>query len=150
MIIDKVKTGPVELAERIGSIDVLRGFAVLGILIMNIQYYSMISAAYFNPTAYGDLNGVNYVVWLLSHLFADMKFMGLFSLLFGAGVLLFSERAEAKSAKSAGVHYRRSLWLLLFGMLHAHKHRCGLDLIRCKDPCRSCRFFGNDQSEIRL
>lgn len=117
---EKEKAGPVELQERIGSIDVLRGFAVLGILIMNIQYFSMISAAYMNPTVYGDLNGANWLVWLYSHLFADMKFMGLFSVLFGAGVLLFAVHAEAKGVKAAGLHYRRTFWLLLFGMLHGY------------------------------
>ena len=49
-----------------------------------------------------------------------MKFMGLFSLLFGAGVLLFADKAEAKGAKASGFHYRRSLWLLLFGLLHGY------------------------------
>ena len=51
--------GPVSPSERIRSLDILRGFAVLGILIMNIQSYSMIEAAYLNPTAYGDLTGLN-------------------------------------------------------------------------------------------
>ena len=117
---DIAKAGPVKLAERIGSIDILRGCAVLGILILNIQHYSMISAAYMNPTAYGDLNGANWLVWLYSHVFADTKFMGLFSLLFGAGVLLFADKAKAKGAKAPGLHYRRTLWLLLFGILHGY------------------------------
>lgn len=121
----KVKAGPVELQERIDSIDILRGFAVLGILIMNIQEFSMISQAYFNPTAYGDLKGSNWLVWLYSHLFADMKFISIFSLLFGAGVLLFTDKAEAKGSKSAGIHYRRTLWLLLFGLLHGYFLRSG-------------------------
>ncbi len=46
-------------SNRILSIDVLRGIAVLGILIMNIQSFSMIGAAYINPAAYGDLTGIN-------------------------------------------------------------------------------------------
>ena len=96
MMADKPIANPVTLQERIGSIDILRGVAVLGILVMNIQLYAMISAAYFNPTSYGDLNGANRLIWLFSHLFADMKFISLFSLLFGAGILLFSDKAEAK------------------------------------------------------
>ena len=112
--------GPAAEAERVDSIDVLRGFAVLGILVMNIQSYAMVGSAYLNPNAYGDLTGANYTVWLLSHVLADMKFMTLFSLLFGAGVILLSSRREAATGKSAGLHYRRMGWLLLFGLLHAY------------------------------
>jgi len=112
-------TGPTTQSERILSLDVLRGFAVLGILVMNIQHFSMVGAAYFNPTAYGDLTGLNYVVWLLSHLFFDMKFMSIFSMLFGAGIVLMAERMEASGRKPGRIHYRRTLILLLFGMAHA-------------------------------
>jgi uncharacterized membrane protein YeiB len=111
---------PVAEKERIVSIDVLRGFALLGILPMNIQYFSMISAAYFNPTAYGDLHGTNYLVWLLSHLLADEKFMTIFSMLFGAGILLTTGRIEAKNGPSAPLHYRRMGWLILFGLAHSY------------------------------
>lgn len=111
---------PTAPSQRITSIDALRGFAVLGILIMNIQSYSMIGAAYLNPTAYGDLTGINKWVWILSHIFADEKFMGIFSILFGAGVLLFTERIETKGRPSAALHYRRQLWLILIGLAHAY------------------------------
>lgn len=106
--------------ERILSIDVLRGFAVLGILIMNIQSFSMISAAYLNPTAYGDLSGINKWVWILSQLFAANKFMTIFSMLFGAGILLFTDRALSKGKKAGQLHYRRNFWLLVFGMAHGY------------------------------
>lgn len=112
--------GPVTQTERIESLDVLRGFAVLGILVMNIQSFSMIGAAYKNPTAYGDLTGANYWVWLLGHVLVDMKFMGMFSMMFGAGIVLMASRREAATGRSAGVHYRRMGWLLLFGAMHAY------------------------------
>lgn len=112
--------GPVTPPERIESIDVLRGFAVLGILVMNIQSFAMIDAAYINPTSYGDLTGINYLVWLLSHILADQKFMTIFSMLFGAGIVLMSERREHSGLKSAGVHYRRMVVLLVFGLLHSY------------------------------
>ncbi len=111
---------PVTAPERIDSLDVLRGVAVMGILIMNIQAFSMIGAAYMNPTAYGDLSGVNYWVWYFSHLLFDQKMMTIFSMLFGAGIVLMTERAEARTGHSEGVHFRRMAWLLLFGLLHAH------------------------------
>ena len=110
------RTAPTAPSERIIPIDALRGFAVLGILIMNIQSYSMIEAAYLNPTAYGDLTGINRWIWMLSHLFADEKFMGIFSILFGAGILLFTGRVEARGKKSAGLHYRRTFFLILIGL----------------------------------
>jgi len=106
--------------ERIHSLDILRGFAILGILIMNIQSFAMPGAAYLNPTAYGDLTGVNKWIWIISHVLADQKFMSIFSILFGAGVILFTENSEKRSGKSAGLHYRRTFWLLVIGLIHAH------------------------------
>lgn len=111
---------PTVPGERQRSLDVLRGLAVLGILIMNIQSFSMISAAYINPTAYGDLSGANLGVWIVSHLLTADKFMSVFSMLFGAGVVLMAERIEAAGGKPGRVHVRRMAWLFLFGLLHAY------------------------------
>jgi len=108
------------LASRISSLDVLRRFALLGILLMNVQSFSMPIAAYFNPTAYGDFSGLNAIVWFLVHVFIDQKFMTLFSLLFGAGIILFTSRAEERTGHSAALHYRRMFWLLVFGAAHAY------------------------------
>lgn len=113
-------SGPVTDPERIESIDVLRGVAVLGILLLNIQAFAMISAAYMNPTATGELTGINYWVWYFSHLLGDQKFMSIFSMLFGAGVVLMTSRSEQRTGRSAAVHYKRMGWLILFGFLHAH------------------------------
>lgn len=113
-------SNPVRQQERIASIDALRGLALLGILVLNIKAFSMIAPAYFNPTAYGDLTGANYWVWYFSHILGDMKFMGIFSMLFGAGIVLMTDRAIAKTGRAAGVHYRRMAWLLLIGLFHAH------------------------------
>ncbi len=111
---------PTAPAERILSIDVLRGFAVLGILIMNIQSFSMIGSAYINPMSYGDMTGINKWVWIVSHFLASEKFMSIFSMLFGAGIILFYERAVSKGLKAGSLHYRRNLWLLIFGLIHAY------------------------------
>ncbi len=113
-------TAPTRPAERIVAIDILRGFALLGILIMNIQGFAMPAAAYFNPTVYGDLTGANRWVWTLSHVFADQKFMTIFSLLFGAGIVLMSEKLDARGQRAWGLHYRRTFWLLLIGLAHAY------------------------------
>ena len=114
------RPAPVAAGERIVSLDVLRGVAILGILVMNVQSFSMIDAAYLNPTAYGDLTGVNRFVWTLGHLFADTKFLSIFSMLFGAGIVLFATRLKGKGIRSGPVHYRRALWLLLIGLAHGY------------------------------
>ena len=111
---------PVTQAERILSLDILRGIAVLGILIMNIQSFSMPGSAYINPMAFGDMEGANKWTWILSHIFADRKFMTIFSILFGAGIILFSERIATKGKQPGGLHYRRTFWLLVLGLIHAY------------------------------
>src|SRR5688572_2661431 len=108
---------PVAESDRLVAMDVLRGFVLLGILVMNIQSFSMPMAAYPNPTAYGDLTGANYWVWVISHLLFDQKFMTIFAMLFGAGILLMTGRAGDQAAR---IHRRRMGWLILFGLLHAH------------------------------
>jgi uncharacterized protein len=101
-------------------VDVLRGYAVLGILVMNIQSFAMVGAAYMNPTVTGSLEGIEYWIWLLSHVLADQKFMTIFSMLFGAGIMMMSERQKSKSQPAVGLHYRRMVWLLVIGLLHAY------------------------------
>ena len=111
---------PTAQEKRIISLDLLRGIAVLGILIVNMQSFSMIEAAYLNPTAYGDLTGLNRQVWLFVHVFGDQKFLALFSMLFGAGIVLFTEKLEANGQRVAGIYYSRLFWLLVFGLIHAY------------------------------
>ncbi len=111
---------PVSQGERIRSLDVLRGFALLGILVPNIQAFSMVMAAYGNPTVYGDLRGANLAVFVGTHLLFEQKFMTIFSMLFGAGIVLMTKRAERSSRSVWKVYYRRMAWLLVIGLLHAH------------------------------
>ena len=140
---------PVETSDRIASLDVLRGFAVLGILVMNIQAFAMPMAAYFNPTAYGDLSGINFFIWLVSYLFVDQKFLSMFSLLFGAGICLFADRVEARSDRSAGLHYRRMFYLLLFGLVHAYFLWSG-DILVTYALCGFVLFFLRNRSPRTL
>ncbi len=105
--------------QRIDAIDLLRGIAVLGILIMNIQSFSMPGSAYINPASYGDLMGVNKWVWILSHVFADQKFMSIFSMLFGAGIILLTDKLIATDRPVRRTWYSRIFWLLIFGLMHA-------------------------------
>lgn len=111
---------PVTDSERLTILDVLRGFALLGILVMNIRSQAMPSAAYFFPRVWGDLDGVNGWFWWFGDVFADGRFISIFSMLFGAGIVLMNERARAAGRRWAGLHYRRMLGLLLIGLTHAY------------------------------
>lgn len=112
--------GPSTTTQRIVAIDVLRGVALLGILIMNIRGFAMISAAYMNPLATGPISDLEHAVWWVGTLLADQKFMALFSMLFGAGVVLMYERRDAAGQGSAALHYRRMAGLFVIGMVHAY------------------------------
>ncbi|WP_147305570.1 hypothetical protein [Alkalilimnicola ehrlichii] len=78
-----VTTAPTRANSRVETLDVLRGFAILGILIMNIQSFALVTAAYVNPAAYTDFSGSNALAWFVSHLIADQKFLSIFSMLLG-------------------------------------------------------------------
>ncbi len=111
---------PTSAGDRITTIDTLRGVAVLGILLMNIYGFAMPFAAYQNPLALGGTEWYNMATWFTTHILADQKFMTIFSILFGAGLVMMATRAEARGTKYFGVWYRRNFWLLLIGAAHAH------------------------------
>ena len=114
MTIDPPSAAP----DRIATLDIIRGVAVMGILIMNITAFAMPEAAYTNPAAYGGHTGVDFAVWAFNVIFIDGKMRGLFSFLFGASMLLVIERATAKGESPARVHFSRMVWLFLFGEAH--------------------------------
>jgi len=105
-------------ADRIPTLDVVRGIAVMGILAMNIVAFAMPFPAYMNPVAYGLESDADLASWAFSFVFIDGKMRGLFSFLFGASTLLVIERARAAGVSAARVHYARMFWLLIFGLLH--------------------------------
>ncbi|HXH52397.1 MAG TPA: DUF418 domain-containing protein [Sphingomicrobium sp.] len=111
-----VTSGP----PRVATLDIVRGIAVMGILAMNIVAFSMPFSAYMNPVAFGMEGPADFLSWLFSFIFVDGKMRGLFSLLFGASMLLVIERAEAKGESAAAVHFRRMAWLFLFGLFHLY------------------------------
>ncbi len=114
------KKQPTANANRIISLDILRGFALLGILIMNMTSFSMPGAHYLNPMAEGLLEGADKWAFYFSQLFANQKFMSLFSILFGAGIILMTSRIEQSGKSAAKRHYFRNFWLLLIGLFHAY------------------------------
>jgi uncharacterized protein len=116
---------------------------------MNIQSFSMIEAAYINPTAFGDLTGLNKAVWIVSHVLADQKFMTIFSILFGAGIVLITRKAESKGRRATGLHYRRTLWLLLIGLAHAYLLWYG-DILVTYGLCSLIAFLFRKAPPLRL
>lgn len=107
------------MKQRIDAIDILRGFALLGILLMNMSSYAMPAIAYFNPTVYGGIELWNRLVFSLSHIFADQKMMALFSMLFGASVMLVTGNMEKRGESPLKFYYFRNFWLLIFGLIHS-------------------------------
>ena len=109
---------PHSKAERIQSLDVLRGLALLGILLINILFMGLVTHASESPGYMLDAASLDadLAVWIFSELFVEGAMRALFSMLFGAGVLLFT---TGVSAKSGIVYWRRTFWLLMFGVLDA-------------------------------
>jgi uncharacterized protein len=128
---------PISEHHRLSSIDTLRGFALLGILVINIQSFAMISAAYTVPNLHMDITGMNLVIWTLSHVFANLKFMAIFSMLFGAGVILATQLRDQAGQRTWTYHYARTFGLLIFGMIHPYFFWYGTywSPTRCADLC---------------
>ncbi|MFC7072339.1 DUF418 domain-containing protein [Halovenus rubra] len=114
------ENGPTPPSERIVALDALRGFALLGILVINIRLFSMPEIVLSNPTVYSDFTGSNYWAWFVGHVFAEQKFITLFTILFGGGVLLFTENAKKKESSALTLFFKRSGWLIIFGLAHAY------------------------------
>lgn len=102
------------------ALDVIRGAAMLGIVVMNVPGYALPSASYVNPAAQGPLTGLDWIAWACTHVFAEQKFMTLFSLLFGVGVMLAAERRSAHGVSPWPDFLRRSAFLLGLGVAHAY------------------------------
>ena len=108
---------PLAPAQRIDVLDVVRGFALLGILLMNIEFFTRpMQGIVFglDPT----MAGADYVAGWLVMAFVQGKFWTLFSLLFGMGFAVMLERAQAAGGRFAGIYARRLLVLLLIGLAH--------------------------------
>ncbi|MBK7405581.1 MAG: DUF418 domain-containing protein [Phycisphaerales bacterium] len=116
-----ISAAPVAQARRIESLDVLRGLAVLGILAMNVMTFAMPIAAYSNPTVFPAPGPLNTWTYRVVHALFDLKMMALFSMLFGAGLVVWS-RKEAEQRRPGALRWlwmRRMAWLLVIGMIHA-------------------------------
>lgn len=111
---------PVSQQERITVLDSLRGIAILGILLMNIPGFGFPENRSSDPSIFNE-SGINYNTWFV----VDWVFAGtqraLFSMLFGAGIILFISRLEKRMTgmEPAIYFFRRQMWLLAFGLFNA-------------------------------
>lgn len=112
---------PTRRDERIAMLDITRGIAVLGILLMNITGFGL-PHAYDDPTNWGGHEGANLTVWRIMALFFEGTMRGLFTLLFGASALLFVERHTRRwpDMRPADLYFRRTLWLIAFGLVNGY------------------------------
>ncbi|MEE9442487.1 MAG: DUF418 domain-containing protein [candidate division Zixibacteria bacterium] len=111
---------PVAAQERIATIDVIRGMAVLGILIINIDFFALPSIIIFNPSLVGNFDGINLLTWEFGYFFFFEKMMAVFSMLFGGGLILMMNRSEKNNLQFKNIYYRRLMWLLIIGLIHAY------------------------------
>lgn len=114
----KSQISPISLPERIEILDVLRGLAVCGILIGNMQWFSgygMVPRALAGPSPLADR-----LTHFLVHFFVEGKFYSIFSFLFGFGFALQITRAKERGDLKATLFKRRLFWLLVIGLAHAY------------------------------
>jgi uncharacterized protein len=116
-----VRAGPVRAGDRIASIDTLRGVALLGILLLNIVAFGLVGSAFGNPIPDGALTGVNFWTYVSVDVLFEGSMRAIFAMLFGAGVILFTARGDSPAAATsvADLYYRRTILLILFGLLDA-------------------------------
>ena len=139
---------PVSQRERIPTIDVVRGVALMGILLMNIASFSGPFEMYINPLAVGGHRSYNIFAFAIRWVLFEGKMRAAFSMLFGAGVILLTERAERRGSKNiADIFLRRNMWLVLFGILHFYLvwngdilYFYGLTALLFLYPCRNVRY----------
>jgi uncharacterized protein len=119
---------PVTREEPISSMDVLRGVALMGILLMNINGFalpdwaSIAALVTIVPGFSGPHVQANTVLWFARTVLVAGQMRGIFSMLFGAGIILLTERAERRGGggEIADIFLRRNMWLVVFGFLHAY------------------------------
>jgi len=112
---------PVAQQERISMLDSLRGIAILGILLMNIPGFALPQNQASDPSVLNE-TGLNFKTWYFIELVLTGTQRAFFSMLFGAGIILFLSRLEKKvpGYMAAEYFFRRQLWLLVFGLFNAY------------------------------
>lgn len=116
-----ITTKPVDTADRLQTVDMIRGVALLGILMMNIPGFG-IHWSMLNPILKGPHANADFITYGVVETFFSGTMRGLFSMLFGAGMILFTmNKKEAPGGVTVTeYYYRRLFWLVLFGLFNAY------------------------------
>ena len=114
------KITPIALKARVQSIDTLRGIALLGILLMNIIAFANPFAAYYLPSIDRADTGLNLAVFMFMDIFVEGSMRTIFSILFGAGLLIFINKPNVEPRTIKSLFYRRSLLLVAFGLFNSY------------------------------
>jgi uncharacterized protein len=117
-LVSKPAIAPVQQAERVQIVDILRGFALFGILLVNMVIFSRPIQAIILPMDPATPWVDRAAEWFI-HFLGEGKFYALFSLLFGLGLTLLMDRIEARGVKFVPLYMRRLLILLGIGVVHA-------------------------------
>ena len=114
-----IAASPVVQKERIDILDSLRGVAILGILLMNMPSFAFLTV---DPIVRNEVGTINYSIWRFVSWIADGTQRALFSMLFGAGILLFMQsKQKAQTVISVSDYFfRRQLWLIFFGLVNIY------------------------------
>lgn len=111
---------PVASTDRIASLDILRGLALFGILLINITSFSLVFAATGNPFYAGELSSLDFGAWWLNHNLVEGRAISVFGILFGAGIILSTEQKDRFRLPVAAHFYRRYGILAGIGLIHAY------------------------------
>ena len=144
--------GPIAPEERIDSIDVLRGVAVLGILTVNIWSFGMPFDIALTPSRLHPLETPDLIAFHLSWLFVEGSQRAIFSMLFGAGIVLLTTRLskDERSALSRRIYYRRTWWLIVFGLFDAYLLYWYGDILFTYGVVGLILYFARDWSPAKL
>ncbi|MDE0215520.1 MAG: DUF418 domain-containing protein [bacterium] len=116
---EEPRSAPISAEGRNTTLDAVRGVAVLGILTMNAVSFGLVDMpAYFNLDAGGSRTWLDWAIGGMGEVLFDQKFMGLFSLLFGAGIAMFADRAAARQRRPVWFSLWRNALLLGIGIAH--------------------------------
>ena len=141
---------PVTESQRIRSIDTLRGFALLGILLLNIIAFSSPLATYYNPSANNGISGLNLATAMLVDIWAEGAFRAIFSMLFGAGLLIFLEKPSVGKEALKSLFYRRTWLLIGFGLINAYIFLWVGDILYAYGVTGLLLYFFKDLSAFKL